>query len=108
VNVAIDKRKYKDRREYIIKAVQKRRKRLKEKAIEYKGGKCESCGYSRCREALEFHHSVNNKKEFGVAAKGYTRSWKKVKEEIEKCLLLCANCHREIHTKLAAFPGNRD
>ena len=108
MNVAIDNRKYKDRREYIIRAVQKRRKKLKDKAIEYKGGKCELCGYSRCREALEFHHSDNNKKEFGVAAKGYTRSWMKVREEIEKCLLLCANCHREVHTGLAAFSGNRD
>ena len=100
-----EKRTYKDRREYIIKAVQKRRKKLKEKAIEFKGGKCKVCGYSRCSEALEFHHIGNNKKDFGIAAKGYTRSWDKVKKEIEKCLLLCANCHREIHTGTLKIKG---
>lgn len=101
-------RTYKDRREYMIKAVQKRRKLIKEKSINHKGGKCEICGYSRCKNALEFHHASTGKKEFGVSAKGYTRSWEKVREEIEKCLLLCANCHREVHAGLAAFPGNRD
>jgi len=92
----------------MIEAVKKRRKKLKDKAIEFKGGKCEICGYSRCCGALEFHHIGKEEKEFGVAAKGYTRSWEKVKAELGKCLLLCANCHREVHAGLAAFPGNRD
>jgi hypothetical protein len=59
-------------------------------------------------EALEFHHKEVSSKDFGIPAKGYTRSWARVKEEIEKCVLVCANCHREIHAGIAAFPGNRD
>ena len=103
-----DKRKYKDRREYLIKAVQKRRKELRKKAVKFKGGKCEVCGYSKCPDALEFHHLESSRKDFGLAAKGYTRSWDKIRKEIEKCILLCANCHREVHAGLAAFPVNRD
>jgi transcription elongation factor Elf1 len=55
------------------------------------------CNYEKCIQALEFHHISNEKKDFGISDKGYTRSWKKVKEEIDKCVLVCANCHRELH-----------
>jgi hypothetical protein len=91
-------RKYSDRRKYLIEAVKKRRKTLRKKAIEFKGGRCEICGYSKCLDALEFHHLDNLKKDFGISAKGYTRSWERVKNELKKCRLLCANCHREIHS----------
>lgn len=95
-----DKRKYSDRKAYLIGAVQKRRKKLRQMAIEYKGGTCQLCGYDRCDEALEFHHPDSSDKDFGISAKGYTRSWTKVKEELDKCILLCANCHREVHAGL--------
>ena len=95
-----DRRTYKDRRRYLIQAVRKRRKRIREKAIEYKGGCCQVCGYSRCSEALEFHHFESTGKDFGISDRGYTRSWDRVIKELDKCILLCANCHREIHTKL--------
>ena len=94
-----DKRKYADRKEYLIKAVCKRRKELRLKAIAYKGGRCQICGYDRCIEALEFHHLNGSKKEFGISYKGITRSWEKIKNELDKCILVCANCHREIHAK---------
>lgn len=77
--------------------VKRRRTKLKEMAVEHKGGKCECCGYDRTLHALQFHHLDPNEKDFGVSAKGYTRSWEKVKAEIEKCILVCANCHAEIH-----------
>ena len=80
-------------------AVQKRRNKVKLMSIEYKGGKCEICGYDKCIDALEFHHLNSYKKDFGIAKKGYTRSFDKVKEELDKCILVCANCHREIHHK---------
>ena len=89
----------------MIKAVQKRRKLIKQMALDYKGRKCEICGYSRCVDALEFHHIGRTKKDFGISEKGYTRSWGKVKEEIDKCLLLCANCHREAHKGLLKIRG---
>lgn len=92
-----EKRKYADRREYIIAAVTKRRKKLRQKAIEYKGGKCSICGYSKCSDALDFHHESS--KDFGLSANGITRSWEKTRAELDKCILVCSNCHREIHSK---------
>ena len=56
-----------------------------------------SCGYSRCVDVLEFHHRDAAQKDFSISRRGYTRSWTAVKLEIDKCILLCANCHREIH-----------
>ena len=102
----VDRRKYSDRRQYLIKAVHKRRRKIRQMAIEYKGGQCESCGYNSCTDALEFHHISSSGKDFSISDKGYTRSWNKVKEELDKCRLLCANCHRELHAKLAASNGN--
>lgn len=77
--------------------VRRRRYRLKEKAVEYKGGKCEICGYDKCIDALEFHHKNPDEKDFGISS-GETRSWGKIKKELDKCIMLCANCHREIHS----------
>jgi len=83
-----------------VDAVMKRRQTLKQKAINYKGGCCEKCGYNKSVRALEFHHLDPNEKDFGIAHKGYTRSWEKVKNELDKCILVCANCHAEIHDGL--------
>ena len=93
-------RTYADRREYLIKAVQKRRKEVRRKALAYKGGRCRMCGYDRCVEALEFHHLDSSRKDFGISGQGYTRSWRRIREELDKCVLLCANCHREVHAGL--------
>ena len=94
----VEKRRYADRRIYMIAAVRKRRKKVRLMAIQYKGGRCSRCGYDTCVEALEFHHLDSAQKDFGISAKGYTRSWERVRAELEKCILVCANCHREIHT----------
>lgn len=95
-----EKRRYSDRREYLIQAVQRRRKRVRQMAINYKGGRCQICGYNKCQEALEFHHLESSGKDFGISDKGYTRSWEKIKGELDKCILVCANCHRKIHKKM--------
>ncbi len=95
-----DKRKYADRAEYLKAAVDRRRKQIRQQAIEYKGGKCSICGYSKCLKALEFHHLELDQKDFGISAKGYTRSWEVTKKELDKCILLCANCHREVHESM--------
>ena len=94
-----DTRTYKDRRQYLIAAVHKRRRKVRQMAVEYKGGRCERCGYDRCIDALEFHHINSSGKDFSISDKGYTRSWDRVKEELDKCALLCANCHRELHAQ---------
>lgn len=85
-------------------AVQRKREGLKKDAIKYKGGKCQICGYDKCDGALEFHHIDPSKKDFGIAQNGYTRAWSKIKEELDKCILVCANCHREIHSGIIEIP----
>ncbi|MEX2340945.1 MAG: hypothetical protein WD605_01350 [Candidatus Paceibacterota bacterium] len=90
-------RTYADRAEYMKAAVVKRRKKLKDLAIEYGGGKCTLCGYNKCKRALSFHHKDPAQKDFGLSYRGLTRSWEKTKLEIDKCVLVCANCHMELH-----------
>ncbi len=73
----------------------------KEKCVQYKGGKCEICGYYKCHRALEFHHTDPNKKDFNINPRSSKTSvfTEKVQQELDKCILLCANCHREEHDK---------
>ena len=62
-----DNRKYADRREALIKVVGKRRKKIKILAVEYKGSRCQICGYMKCVGALELHHINSKDKRFGLA-----------------------------------------
>ena len=81
---------------------------LRKKAVSYLGEKCSLCGYDTCIDALEFHHIDPTQKDFGISYKGITRSWDKIKDELDKCVLVCSNCHKEIHAGLvAASSGNR-
>src|SRR4051812_28815819 len=73
-------------------AVQKRRLKIKQMALAHKGGKCVRCGYDKSARALVFHHPDPKSKDFAVGTDGYTRSWKKIVEELDKCELLCSNC----------------
>lgn len=92
-----DSRTYSDRAEYLKKAVSERRKKLRAKSVEYGGGKCQLCGYKKCGRALSFHHIDPAQKDFGLSARGLTRSWEKIQKELDKCVLLCSNCHMEVH-----------
>ena len=77
------------------------RRKRKRMAIKYKGGKCVLCGYKKCQDALAFHHIESGNKEFGLArGVGLCRSWERVKKELDKCVLVCCNCHAEIHWKI--------
>lgn len=76
-----------------------RRLRYKIRAIEYLGGKCCNCGYSNCAAALDFHHMNPFDKDHNIKDIS-TGSWEKIKKELDKCSLLCANCHREFHWSL--------
>lgn len=80
-----------------VDAVKKRRKKVKEQAVAYKGGECERCGYKKCINALEFHHLDPGEKDFAISYKGYCRAWETVKKELDKCIMVCSNCHKEIH-----------
>lgn len=63
------------------------------------GGKCACCGYDKCQSALELHHINPNEKSFTIS-EHCNWGWEKIKNEIKKCVLICANCHREIHAGL--------
>ena len=71
-------------------------RKRKKMFVEYKGGKCEICGYSKCMAALDFHHKNPNEKDPSWE-KMRKRTFNKVKEELDKCNLVCRNCHSEIH-----------
>lgn len=80
--------------------VKNRRIKIKEELLNYKGGRCSICGYSRCASALEFHHLDPDKKDFGIAQTSSYKNLELLKKEIDKCILVCSNCHREIHAGL--------
>lgn len=76
----------------------KRRQLLKEKCVLYLGGKCKHCEYNKCIAALEFHHRNGSHKSFEIAKAICSEfAWARLKVELDKCDLLCANCHREDH-----------
>jgi hypothetical protein len=99
-----EKRTYADRREYMVMAVARRRRRLKLMLIEYKGGQCVICGYERTAWAMDLHHVDDSQKSFSMSTRGLTRSWERLKQEADKCVLLCANCHREVHAGIVQLP----
>ncbi len=70
---------------------------IKKWALEYKGTKCSRCGYDKCIEALEFHHRDMTQKEFSISDRNIKLEWEPIRQELDKCDLLCCNCHREIH-----------
>lgn len=76
------------------------RNRVKTEAVVYKGGKCSICGYNKCQKALDFHHLNPLEKDFNIS--GGTRSFESIKKELDKCVLVCSNCHTEIHSGLHA------
>ena len=76
-------------------------KSLKRKAVLFKGGKCKQCGYCKNLAALDFHHIDSTQKdENWITARHW--GWKRLKKELEKCDLVCRNCHAEIH-----YPGHK-
>jgi hypothetical protein len=72
---------------------------------EFAGGECVRCGYNWCQDALDFHHRDPSKKEYQLAPLIHgcmpgrnSATATKIYTEILKCDLVCANCHREIHS----------
>lgn len=77
------------------------RKRSKIRLIEYKGGKCEICGYNKSINALHFHHRNSQEKDFQIGSTSY--SFERLKKESDKCIMVCSNCHCEIHEGLISI-----
>ena len=81
-------------------ALKIKKRKLKQLLVKYKGGKCEQCGYDKCIGALHFHHRNPQEKDFNISQINLSDnnfSMDVVISEIDKCDLLCANCHAERH-----------
>ena len=76
--------------------VDKKRLDLKFKSFVYKGAKCSMCGFKGLPACFDFHHKDASKKSFSISHAPHTRSWERTKLELDKCDLLCANCHRQV------------
>ena len=76
------------------------RNNLKNKIKKDFGGKCCICGYDRCMSSLHFHHKNSDTKVSEVMTLLYEKSKKDAYREAKKCILVCANCHGEIHEGL--------
>lgn len=84
----------------------RRKDAFKKELIMAAGGKCKICGYSKCLSALNFHHPNPSKKEFSIAdgrRLGIDKDL--IKKEAKKCVLLCSNCHHEVHEGMAFLQG---
>lgn len=87
------------------KNVKEWRKNTKQKLIACMGSKCQICNYYKSTNALEFHHIDPSQKDFGFASiRANPKNWGAIKEELEKCILLCSNCHREVHDNITKLP----
>jgi hypothetical protein len=88
-----------ERKLAIYRAKINRTERIRRQVAEYKLEQgCAECGYNTCSMALEFHHS-NKDKEFTIST-SLDKSEKEIWDEIAKCIVYCANHHREIHAKI--------
>jgi hypothetical protein len=83
---------------------------IKQTLVNTFGGRCQLCGYNRCLGALVFHHRDPSEKDFNISLfrKRNVDNFHLIRE-LEKCVMLCANCHAEVHAglwadKLAEIP----
>jgi len=84
----------------VRKANRKLNRQFKDLCLEYKGGKCITCGYNKSPAALEFHHRDPTQKDFAISCYTKRKDFNIIKTELDKCDLLCANCHKELHRVL--------
>lgn len=86
--------------------VKKWRKETKDRIIKAMGGACQCCSYNICNEALELHHINPSQKELSFGSiRANPISWIKIVGELNKCILVCSNCHREIHHNNRQLPN---
>lgn len=83
--------------------VTNRRKKVKALLVQEAGNSCKLCGYDKCVAALEFHHVSDETKDFGLSQSGFTFGIDRMRKEMNKCVLLCCRCHREVHAGSAVI-----
>lgn len=85
------------------------REETKNRIVKAMGGKCQICGYNKCNTALALHHINPNEKEFSFGAiRANCKSWDTIVVELRKCVLLCQNCHSELHADFVSLPEKYD
>ena len=84
--------------------VTRRHQKVKRILVEDSGGACALCGYSRCIINMHFHHVDPTQKSFAVST-ATGKALATYREELRKCVLLCANCHGEVEAGLIASPA---
>jgi uncharacterized protein (DUF849 family) len=87
-------------------AVTRRKQKIKRVLVEEAGGGCAVCGYDRTVFNLHFHHVDPDTKEFRLSMSN-GRSLETFRQEAQKCVLVCANCHGEIEAGLIPSPPAR-
>ena len=83
-----------------------RQREFKKKCVEYKGGRCVVCGYEKYLGSLDFHHIDPSQKDFNLSNMRQTSFIKNqyaIQKELDKCILVCKNCHCEIHNGLTTY-----
>lgn len=89
------------------KGVKVWRKKTKARIVEAMGGKCVCCGYDRCNNALALHHLDPDLKDFSFGSiRATAKSWSKMIVELRKCVLICHNCHEEVHEGVRPIPAD--
>ena len=85
------------------KNVKIKRWRNKLASLKYLGGECKKCGLKVSLNnicSFDFHHVDPNDKTFQISSNYDRKSWKTLSKELDKCILLCKNCHSEYHFSL--------
>jgi hypothetical protein len=86
-------------------AVKKWRNATKSRIVSAFGGSCCICSYNKCNGALALHHLDPSQKDFNFGRfRANPKSWVKLCEEFRKCVLVCHNCHNEVHNGVATVP----
>ena len=82
------------------KALTAKRHNIKKELVAYKGGKCQICGLiDECMQIYDFHHTDPGTKDMWISrAISEGINSKKIKKEVDKCILVCSNCHRRVHS----------
>ena len=82
-------------KEYLNNYSKVYRRKQKQLAFDYKGGACQMCGIAdECLGIYDFHHIDPETKDATIAS---FKCFKTAKKELDKCILVCSNCHRKIH-----------
>ena len=93
--------------DYFRRRAAKSRVKLRDALKSLKVNGCAICGYNDCDEALDFHHVTPWNKKFQVCATNMCRKNEDIIEEVNKCILLCKNCHTKLHATTRKNPLER-